>query len=125
MSGSERDIRQGYRGNRGKLRNRPTRLFLHKYALAIGWPVPLLEQILTGRDIAEAMAYDKIEPYGDRRADFRNGILASLIANVNRPKNGKVFAPVDFMPEFGKKETPQDNAVVQQIKEIFKNGNTS
>lgn len=41
-----------------------------------------------------------IDPRGESRADMRAGIIASVIANVNRdPKRRAApFKPVDFMP---------------------------
>lgn len=49
--------------------------------------------------LAEWYEYYSLEPFGDERADLRNGILCALIANVNRdPKRGKPSKPTDFMP---------------------------
>lgn len=46
--------------------------------------------------------YAYLEPFGEGRADLRSGIVASVIANVNRdPKKGRAFKPEDFMPKFG------------------------
>lgn len=95
-------------------------MFLHRYALAIGWPVPLLEKIMSSRDIAEAMAYDRIAPFGPERSDLRSGIIASVIANANRGKGGKPFTPQDFMPKFGKSKK---KTLTDQICEVFKIGN--
>lgn len=94
-------------------------MFLHKYAIAIGWPVPLLKKIMSAHDIAEAMAYDSMEPFGPIRDDFRSGIIASTIANVHRGKGSKVFTPLDFVPKW----RPSKNPVADKIKAIFKNGN--
>lgn len=44
------------------------------------------------------MAFDRIEPFGAGRTDLGFGIVASVIANVNRGKKTKVFKPMDFMP---------------------------
>ena len=46
------------------------------------------------------MAFAGIEPFGEERADVRAGIIASVIANVNRDakKRSQPFAPSDFMP---------------------------
>ena len=48
------------------------------------------------------MAYDQLEPFGERRADLRMAVLASLIANANRDpdKRREPFTPADFMPRF-------------------------
>ncbi len=62
---------------------------------------------MSSAEFAEWMAYYAIEPFGEERADLRMGILASLIANVNRDskKQREPFAPADFMPKFD--EAPQ------------------
>jgi len=48
--------------------------------------------------MAEWIAYDRIDPWSEARADLRAGIIASVIANVNRGKKTKAFRPLDFMP---------------------------
>ena len=48
--------------------------------------------------MAEWIAYDRIDPWDENRADLRAGIIASVIANVNRGKKTKAFTPRDFMP---------------------------
>ena len=50
--------------------------------------------------------YEKIEPFGEERADLRAGIIASTYANIHRGK-GKAFVPSDFMPKFGQKKKQQ------------------
>jgi hypothetical protein len=72
-------------------------------ALRLGiWNVEeWIEQLDWGQALAWR-AYAQIEPFGEERADLRSGIVASVIANVNRdPKKGKAFNPQDFMPKFG------------------------
>lgn len=96
---------------------------MHQYALAIGWPVPLLEKILSSSDIAEAMAYDRIDPFGNKRSDLQAGIVASVIANANRPKHGKAFTPQDFIARFDKAE--KTNEVQTQILEALHIGDIS
>ncbi len=55
---------------------------------------------MTSQQFAEWMAYSRLEPWGEERGDLRMGIVASTIANVNRPKGKKPFKPQDFMPSF-------------------------
>ena len=57
-----------------------------------------LSRSLSSAELAEWMAFDRLEPIGGPAADFRTGILASTVANVARGKRGKAFSPVDFMP---------------------------
>lgn len=100
-------------------------IFLHRYSLAIGWPVPLLKKIMSARDISEAIAYSRIEPWGEEREDFRAGIVASTIANVNRASNSKPFTPRDFMPDFSRKPETKAEKLKRQVLEVFKIGNNS
>lgn len=48
--------------------------------------------------MAEFIAFDRIDPWDEKRADLRAGVVASVIANVNRGKKTKAFTPLDFMP---------------------------
>jgi hypothetical protein len=101
-------------------------LFLHKYALAIGWPVPLLRKIMTARDIAEAMAYDRINPFGEERADYRAGVIASTVVNVNKTCRDSFCDPSDFMPDFSKKKESKDmEKLHSKILGVFGFGNDS
>ena len=46
-------------------------------------------------------AYFSIYPFSEYRADYRNGLIASSIYNVNRSKStDKLFNPTDFIPDF-------------------------
>jgi len=79
------------------LRSRPERKFLFKLALALGIPVGEMLRRMTSSELSEWMAYDSLEPFGERRADLRAGIISSLIFNVNRGKNVKPKSPMDFL----------------------------
>ncbi len=57
-----------------------------------------LSEEITERELREWMAFDRIEPFGPARADLGFGIVATVIANVNRGKKTKAFTPMDFMP---------------------------
>lgn len=63
------------------------------------------------------MAYYKIEPFGEERADLRAGIIASVIANANRDSKRKAFEPKDFMPRFEAKgpQTWQEQMAIMQM----------
>jgi len=91
--------------------------------MAIGWPVPLLKKIMSIQDIREAMAYQKIEPWGEWKDDYRAGMLASTYANVHIGSRKKMFKPSDFIPDWsGNRKKP---TLVDQIKEVFSFGNDS
>lgn len=53
---------------------------------------------IDSRELSEWMAYYELNPFGTVRDDLQAGIIASTIANVNRGKSDKPFAPADFMP---------------------------
>lgn len=48
------------------------------------------------------IAYNRVEPFGQWRSDYRMALLASVFANCHRdPKRRpQPFRPSDFMPEF-------------------------
>ena len=75
----------------------------------------MMERI-NSRELTEWIAYWQIEPWGEERADYRSGMIASVIANVNRGKGGRRYKPQDFMPKFGlsKKQKP-----VKEMRNIF------
>lgn len=70
---------------------------------------------MSSSDIAEAMAYERIEPFGDHRDDMRAALIASTIANCHRGK-GKAFGISDFMLDFSGKK---DNSLEDDILEVF------
>jgi hypothetical protein len=76
---------------------------------------------ITGRALGEWMAYAGLEPFGERRADLRMGILAALIANVNRdPDKTEAFKAEDFMPDFeAVPEPPPDRERVAQEVDMY------
>lgn len=59
--------------------------------------------------------YEKIEPFGEVRADLRMGIISSTFANVNRTdKKQKVWKPSDFMPDF---DTELEDDINEEVLE--------
>ena len=37
---------------------------------------------MTSRQLAEWMAYDRLEPFGELRADYRNGLLIATMLRI-------------------------------------------
>ena len=64
---------------------------------------------LSSRQLAEWMAYFRLEPFGERRADLRAGIIASTVANAHRARESRPYRPQDFMPDF-EQGTDEDEA---------------
>lgn len=45
-------------------------------------------------------AYYELEPWGGEIEDWRAGVIASIVGNVNGgKKNGKAYSPYDFFPD--------------------------
>jgi len=66
-------------------------------------PVRTMLSQMSSSDLAEYMAYDRIEPIGEVRADLRAGILASTVANHSMSPPKQAARPLDFMP-FAKRQ---------------------
>jgi len=62
-------------------------------------PVHELQEVITYSHFVELKAYEEMQPHGEARADLRNGILCSIVANQWRSK-GAAAKPEDFMPKF-------------------------
>ena len=79
-----------------------------------------LHSRMSACEFAEWQAYDSIEPFGDERADLRQGVIGSLLANIYRDKKkrSRPFEALDFMPivrrniEFNKAMKPVDDEEV-------------
>lgn len=59
------------------------------------------------------MAYYRIEPFGEERADLRNAMLATILANAHAAK-GRKYTIDDFMPKF-RRQVKQTASQMQAI----------
>lgn len=59
---------------------------------------------MSARELSDWIAFARVEPFGEERADLRSGIIASVIANAHRDrkKRAQPYTPADFMPRFDK-----------------------
>lgn len=80
---------------------------------------------IDSRELSEWYAFFELEPWGCEMEDWRTGLVASTIANVNRDpkKQRKPFEPTDFMPLHGKPDPlPVQSAEEQrQILDMWGN----
>ena len=95
---------------------RPDRRFAFKLCLALGCvhPDELLAR-LTSRQFAEWKAYDSLEPFGDRAAFLRSGIVAATFANVYRKKGAPPIRPEKFMPPDPMDALPASPAEIMRV----------
>lgn len=75
---------------------------------------------MSSTQLAEWMAFYRLEPWGDERADMRAGIVASTIANVNRDakKRPKPYTPGDFMPQYDTQEEDPEEAAMRLMAQM-------
>ena len=73
-------------------------------SLALGIPIDEMLTRIPAETLAEYMAYDRIEPIGEVRADLRAGIIASTVANHSMSPPKEPMRPLDFMP-FARKQS--------------------
>ncbi len=77
---------------------------MFRLARELGYPHPdYLNDVLTSRQITELQAYDIIDPVGAWRGDYNAAMLASVLVNIQKAKNGEDarVAISDFIPRWG------------------------
>ena len=67
---------------------------------------------MSSLEFSEWIAYYKIDPFGEDRADYRNAIMCTLFGNAHKKKGARSFRIDDFMPVWEK--------VVQSAKSMQK-----
>ena len=67
-------------------------------ALRLGRTLRELFATVSSEELTAWRAFDSLSPIGDWRHDLGHGVVAALIANVNRTQGAKPFRPIDFMP---------------------------
>jgi hypothetical protein len=70
----------------------------------LGKTVDQLLSEISSEELSEWMAYYQLEPFGDERADWRSGMMAATMANLQRSKNRAPYKPEDFMPQYDRPE---------------------
>lgn len=77
---------------------------------------------LTSNQISEWEAYNKLEPIGEWRADFRMAFIASVIINTTRAVWSKKGTPMikveDLMPHWDKEDEQQVQSL-EEMKQIL------
>lgn len=76
----------------------------------------MLKKVMSSADIAEAMAFERLEPFGEYRDDMRAALIASTIANCNRAPKSKSFGISDFMLDFSEQKP---RTIDDDILEVF------
>jgi len=86
-------------------------------ALAFGCTKAELKRRMSSAEFAEWVAWNRIEPLGERRADLRMAVLSSVIANAHRDPDKPPVKAIDFWFDFDQtveaKQSPE-----QQLAQI-------
>lgn len=73
-------------------------MFAFRLALALGMTVRQLLASMDSAELSEWMAFDSIQPIGERGAYMRAGLIASVVANTSMSPPKRRLTPLDFMP---------------------------
>jgi hypothetical protein len=66
-------------------------------SLALGKTVRELLASIDSAELTEWLAYDRIEPFGEERADLRTGMVCSTVANHSFAPPRDPRKPADYM----------------------------
>jgi len=67
------------------------------------------------RELAEWQAFDRLDPIGQDRDDWRAGIVAATVANRSRGKGERAYSPADFVPDFDP-QPPTHAELAEKVK---------
>ena len=86
-----------------------------------------LETQMEARELQEWMAFFAIEPWGAIRADYRSGVVAATLVNVNGGKKGKKPAQAsDFFSLYAnhtnRRQTNEQQISIMQKIAAVQNG---
>jgi hypothetical protein len=83
---------------------------LYRLCLAGLAPHPrFLKRVLNSRDIADWIAYSRVEPFGPMHDELIGGVIAAeVFNNGSHPDGTQAIAPVDRMPSFEPPEMSAD-----------------
>lgn len=82
--------------------------------------------MLTLDQLLEWEAYDRLDPIGEVRGDYRMAYLSMIITNIARRVHGKegttMAGILDFMPEWDKDHSIKPEAqTVEEMKTVLQN----
>ena len=69
---------------------------------------------ITARQFMEWMAYARLEPFDEVRADYRAASICALLANINRGAKQKAYTIEDFLLKFDRTKTRRQTAQEQE-----------
>jgi len=82
-------------------------------------------ETITSEQLAEWEAFDRIDPIGSWREDYRMSVLASLIVNIvsklyaKKGHTPKEVTPMDFMPNWTGEKRIERKQSVADMKQVL------
>lgn len=75
---------------------------------------------VSSAELTEWMAFYRLEPWGSEADDWRAGMVASVVANVNRDtkQHRRAYQPADFMPRRGRAQAKPEQSPEEQLRII-------
>ena len=93
--------------------------FLHRYAIEIGLPVPVLKKMMTAGDIAQAMAYERVEPFGRYRLDYWFKYVLLVLCSKDRSRTARKLSFSDFDPPWEREIKKGPETLSDQVRKVF------
>lgn len=75
-----------------------------------------LDALLTPSEVAELIAFDRMEPFGEGRADVRSALVAWTVASVMAGKRGRRPKLADFIPQWDKGEPKDAETLMRKVE---------
>lgn len=98
-------------------------MFYFRLASLLGCTVSELLEKISSSELSEWMAFYSMEPFGFESQMLGHAVTSSTIANVNRQKGQKSYAPKDFVPRIGASEQVDKMIELSQILSELSEGN--
>jgi hypothetical protein len=78
---------------------------------------------MSAHEYAEWIAFSRIEPWGEERADYRAALICKVLADINTPKGKQPMKLTDFLLKFDQERPTQSTdemiGTVAQISAIY------
>lgn len=83
-------------------------MLLFRLAFQFGCTVAELQDRMGSAEFADWCAFWRLEPWGFEIDNWRSAMIASTVANSNRPPKAKPYKIADFMPKQARPQTPEE-----------------
>lgn len=70
---------------------------------------------MPGTEFVEWMEFEKLEPFGERRADLRSALICKVLADINTAPGRKKARLTDFLLDF-EREAVTPEQMLQQAE---------